>query len=135
MSTDMATHFGDWLRARRKALGLSANQVALEAEITRSYMSVLELGKQPPTESVLEKLAPVLQTPLEDIRREAMRDEPRERIDAAVNLAAEDASPRQLIEWARVHFRAKEVPPAERAAYLKELAELIQAVDDNWDDL
>jgi len=59
---------GNRIRTRRKELGLMANAVARMAGISRSYLSVLETGKNPstgkasrPSERTLEKLASILE--------------------------------------------------------------------------
>lgn len=70
--------FGDWLRIRRKATGLSQEALAKAADnvCTGSYISNLErnadVGKngQPnrPSEEVVEKLAQALRVPLNEAR-------------------------------------------------------------------
>ena len=54
---DPATAFGVVLRRLRKASGLTQEQLALEAEVRRTYVSILELGQQQPTLTTILKLA------------------------------------------------------------------------------
>lgn len=49
--------FGKALRAKRKALSLSQEQLALEAGIERVYVSWLENGHKQPTFQTILKLA------------------------------------------------------------------------------
>ena len=73
MPGDMS-YFGDWLRSRREALGISANSIALKAGYTRNFISFLELGKRLPTDDVLERLAPLLGVQLDEITLAAFPD-------------------------------------------------------------
>ncbi len=52
--------FGKVLRAKRKALSLSQEQLALEAGIERVYVSWLENGHKQPTFQTMLKLARAL---------------------------------------------------------------------------
>jgi transcriptional regulator with XRE-family HTH domain len=48
------------VRAARRARGLSQEQLALDADMKRSYLSDLERGKRNPTIRALERLASAL---------------------------------------------------------------------------
>lgn len=52
--------FGRVLRNLRKAKGLSQERLALEAEVQRTYVSMLERGLNSVSIKVLFKLAPLL---------------------------------------------------------------------------
>jgi transcriptional regulator with XRE-family HTH domain len=52
--------FGKVLRQLRKEAGLSQEQLALEAEIQRNYISLIELGRNQPTITTIFKLAHAL---------------------------------------------------------------------------
>jgi transcriptional regulator with XRE-family HTH domain len=52
--------FGAILRTRRIALGLSQEKLAFDANLNRNYISLLELGRNQPTVTVLFRLASVL---------------------------------------------------------------------------
>lgn len=52
--------FGRVLRRFRKVAGLSQEQLALEAGVRRTYVSLIELGQNQPTITVLFKLAAAL---------------------------------------------------------------------------
>ncbi|HCK7412059.1 TPA: helix-turn-helix transcriptional regulator [Pseudomonas aeruginosa] len=52
--------FGKALRARRKALGVSQEQLAHDAGIQRNYVSLIERGVNQPTITILFKLAVAL---------------------------------------------------------------------------
>jgi transcriptional regulator with XRE-family HTH domain len=52
--------FGIALRELRKERGLSQEELALGAEVQRNYVSLLELGRNQPTISVVFRLAAAL---------------------------------------------------------------------------
>ena len=52
--------FGRVLRKLRKKSGLTQEQLGFEADIRRSYVSILELGQQQPSLSTIIKLAKAL---------------------------------------------------------------------------
>ena len=57
------TEFGEHVRARREAAGLSVRQLAKQAGLDHSYLSRLELAKvgtYPPSEGKVQELAKVL---------------------------------------------------------------------------
>lgn len=60
---DEADAFGRVLRRLRKEAGLSQEQLGLEADLRRTYVSILELGQQQPSLSTLLKLARALNCP------------------------------------------------------------------------
>lgn len=136
MSPEMETHFGEWFRQRRQALGLSAYQVAAQSGFSRNLISKFELGKQAPSDNALEKLAPVLGVSFEDLKRETLKDRLTDHeLQAAAEIAAEEATPADVANIVRVHFRAKAIPPEKRKAYLQDLARYIKAIDEHWDEL
>jgi transcriptional regulator with XRE-family HTH domain len=57
---DEAVAFGKVLRRLRKEAGLTQEQLGLEADLRRTYVSILELGQQQPTLMTILKLAPAL---------------------------------------------------------------------------
>jgi transcriptional regulator with XRE-family HTH domain len=64
----VATAFGKVLRRLRKQAGLSQEQLGLDADLMRNYISILELGQQQPTIKTLFKLAvPLKRRPSEII--------------------------------------------------------------------
>ena len=56
----LAQAFGQVLRERRLAAGLSQEKLALEAEVDRTFVSLLERGGRQPTLSTLWRLAAAL---------------------------------------------------------------------------
>lgn len=54
---EIAKAFGTILRQRRKELGLSQEQLGMEAAVNRNYISLIELGESQPTIGILFKLA------------------------------------------------------------------------------
>ncbi len=52
--------FGTVLRQKRKAAGLTQEQLSYEADIQRNYVSLIERGVHQPTIAVLFKLAGAL---------------------------------------------------------------------------
>jgi len=57
---DVAVACGIVLRRLRKDAGLTQEQLALDADLQRSYVSILELGQQQPSLTTLLKLASAL---------------------------------------------------------------------------
>jgi transcriptional regulator with XRE-family HTH domain len=60
---DEAVAFGKVLRRLRNEAGLSQEQLGLEADLRRTYVSILELGQQQPSLGTLFKLARALGLP------------------------------------------------------------------------
>jgi len=48
--------FAKNLRLARKKLGLSTEELARKAGISRSYITLLESGKRPPTKTIIHKI-------------------------------------------------------------------------------
>lgn len=59
MLTIQTTDFGDQIKARRKAIGLSQDELAHECKITQSMVSRFEAGQEPEMPT-LRKLAKAL---------------------------------------------------------------------------
>jgi transcriptional regulator with XRE-family HTH domain len=59
-SLEPKSAFGKVLRRQRKAVGLSQEQLALEAGVRRTYVSLIELGQNQPTITVIFRLAAAL---------------------------------------------------------------------------
>ncbi|HNL22790.1 MAG TPA: helix-turn-helix transcriptional regulator [Rhodocyclaceae bacterium] len=64
---DEAVAFGKVLRRLRKEAGLTQEQLGLEADLRRTYVSILELGQQQPSLNTLIKLARALKIPAAEI--------------------------------------------------------------------
>jgi len=64
---DAAGAFGVVLRRLRKSAALTQEQLALEAGLRRTYVSILELGQQQPTLTTILKLAQALKRPAAEI--------------------------------------------------------------------
>jgi transcriptional regulator with XRE-family HTH domain len=62
--------FGRVLRRLRKAAGFSQERLALEADVRRTYISLIELGQNQPTITTLFKLAAALKQKPSDLIRE-----------------------------------------------------------------
>ena len=60
---------GTNVRKERKRLGWSQEQLALEAEMKRSYISDMERGLRNPSIKALERLASALQVPAHELLR------------------------------------------------------------------
>jgi len=54
---EVGAAFGKVLRRLRKQAGLSQEQLGLDADLMRNYISILELGQQHPTIKTLFKLS------------------------------------------------------------------------------
>jgi transcriptional regulator with XRE-family HTH domain len=74
---DPPVAFGKALRRFRKAAGFSQEQLALEASIQRTYVSLIELGQNQPTITVIFKLAKALGCRPSDLVRAAELDDER----------------------------------------------------------
>lgn len=57
---DIGLAFGKTLRKRRKEAGFTQEQLALEADIQRNYVSLIERGVNQPTITIIFKLARAL---------------------------------------------------------------------------
>ena len=64
---DAATAFGNVLRRLRKNAGLTQEGLGLEADLQRSYVSILELGQQQPSLGTILKLAKALKLSAQEI--------------------------------------------------------------------
>lgn len=60
---DPGLAFGRVLRTARKDASLTQEQLALSADIDRTFVSLMERGERQPTVRVLFKLAAALQVP------------------------------------------------------------------------
>lgn len=54
---ELSKAFGEVLRDLRKEAGLTQEQLALEADLRRTFVSLLELGQQQPTLQTIFKLS------------------------------------------------------------------------------
>lgn len=52
--------FGEVLRKKRKAMGLSQEKLALDVGLERTFISMLERGQRQPSLTTMLKLAPAL---------------------------------------------------------------------------
>ena len=57
---DLCRQFGGNVKRLRKEAGLSQETLALEAGVTRSYMSDIEAGRRNPTLMIVERIAGAL---------------------------------------------------------------------------
>lgn len=57
---DAGLAFGKILRERRKLAGLTQEKLALEADVQRNYVSLIERGVHQPTINIIFKLATAL---------------------------------------------------------------------------
>lgn len=60
MALEIGLAFGRVLRQKRQEAGLTQEQLALEADVQRNYVSLIERGVNQPTIAVLFKLASAL---------------------------------------------------------------------------
>jgi transcriptional regulator with XRE-family HTH domain len=59
--------FGEVLRRLRRQAGLTQEKLGFEAELRRTYVSILELGQQQPTLTTVFKLAKGLGMPASEL--------------------------------------------------------------------
>lgn len=64
-----AVAFGNVLRQLRQEAGLTQEALGFEADLRRTYISILELGQQQPTLTTILKLAKPLRHPASEIVR------------------------------------------------------------------
>lgn len=64
---DASLAFGRVLRKMRMDAGLTQEQLGLEADLRRTYVSILELGHQQPSLTTIFKLAKALNCPAQKI--------------------------------------------------------------------
>ena len=64
---DAAVAFGKVLRRLRNEAGLTQEALGFEADLRRTYISILELGQQQPTLTTILKLAKPLKHSAQDI--------------------------------------------------------------------
>ena len=64
---EMASAFGMVIRELRNEAGLTQEQLGFEADLRRTFISVLELGQQQPTLTTIFKLAKALKVPASKI--------------------------------------------------------------------
>ncbi len=66
---DAAAAFGKVLRRLRKEAGLTQEELGFEADLRRTYVSILELGGQQPSLRTLFKLAKAFDMPAHELIR------------------------------------------------------------------
>lgn len=64
---DLAKAFGKVIRELRKKAGLTQEQLGLEADLRRTFISVLELGQQQPTLLTIFKISQALKISASEI--------------------------------------------------------------------
>lgn len=64
---EIAAAFGMVIRELRSEAGLTQEQLGFEADLRRTFISVLELGQQQPTLTTILKLGKALKTPASSI--------------------------------------------------------------------
>lgn len=77
MAPNSESAFGRIVRRRRKALGLSQEALAAEADLHRTFVSMIERGERRPSLEVVRKLASGLDTSAADLVAELEREAPR----------------------------------------------------------
>lgn len=66
---DTAVAFGKVLRRLRTEAGLTQEQFGFEADLRRTYISILELGQQQPSLTTFLKIARALGLPAAELMR------------------------------------------------------------------
>ena len=64
---EIAAAFGGVIKELRNEAGLTQEQLGFEADLRRTFISVLELGQQQPTLTTIFKLAKALKVPASKI--------------------------------------------------------------------
>lgn len=66
---ELSVAFGRVLRELRQEAGLTQEQLGFEADLRRTYVSILELGQQQPTLTTIIKLAQAFKMPAHELIR------------------------------------------------------------------
>jgi transcriptional regulator with XRE-family HTH domain len=69
--------FGAALRRMRRAAGMSQEQLGLEADVQRNFISLIELGRNQPTITTIAKLARALGMKASELVAEAENESQR----------------------------------------------------------
>ena len=77
MAPNSESAFGRIVRRRRKALGLSQEALAAEADLHRTFVSMIERGERRPSLEVVRKLASGLGISAAELVAELEREAPR----------------------------------------------------------
>jgi transcriptional regulator with XRE-family HTH domain len=128
------TYFTDLLAQLIADRGVTRYRVAALAGISQGHMTKLARGDRPPTDEVIGKLAPVLGTTVETLKKAALRDriDPVER-ETIAEIAAEEAGPEQIARWVNVHFRNQGTSPQARKEFVRQMLEQIAMTQESWD--
>jgi predicted transcriptional regulator len=122
----MATNqFGQRLRERREAEGISLSEVARRAQVSKAYVSQLERGgSTEPSYSVVARLATALGTTMEDLMGQPVVWDTTEHepIPASLRTFAQRSGVPDVdvSMLARIHFRGKRPRDPEDWAHLYE---------------
>jgi transcriptional regulator with XRE-family HTH domain len=87
-------NFGQFIRKERMALGLSLSGVATELKCSAPYLSLLENGKQKPSEEMIKKLAIFFEVDIIELKKRVsiidientLRKIPAEHIEAVMSF-------------------------------------------------
>jgi transcriptional regulator with XRE-family HTH domain len=71
---DFAVAFGRALRRLRKERGFTQEELGFEAELRRTFISILELGQQQPTLTTICKIAKVFGMQPSELLREVEKE-------------------------------------------------------------
>ena len=69
----MTKTLGERIRELRETLDLSLREFAAKLNLSAAFLSDVELGRRYPSDDVLEKMAKVLRTSLEDLKKHDTR--------------------------------------------------------------
>lgn len=67
MSSDINIKFGRMVAKKRKAIGISQEELAFRSGLHRTYMGAIERGEKSPTLITIEKIATGLNTSISDL--------------------------------------------------------------------
>lgn len=71
---DFAVAFGRTIRRLRKQRGLTQEELGFEADLRRTFVSILELGQQQPTLTTICKIAKVFEMQPSELLREVEKE-------------------------------------------------------------
>jgi transcriptional regulator with XRE-family HTH domain len=71
---NFAVAFGRTLRRLRKQRGFTQEQLGFEADLRRTFVSILELGQQQPTLTTIFKIAKVFDLQPSELLREVEKE-------------------------------------------------------------
>ncbi len=108
---------GERIRELREKHDWSVRELAKKLKVSAPFLSDIELGRRHPSDDVLQRLASLLETTVDDLRKHDSRPPMQELKRIAANnpamgfvlrkMADEDVSPEEILNFLERHTRGK----------------------------